>query len=142
MQAHHARFLMRPSWVVRLALLVAVFAALAPTVSHALARAAWLGGAQQGTFICSTNGPRGVAEQPGASSEQTSPAGGDLAHVVNHCPFCLHNTDRIAPPPGLIAHLFLTLGGSLGSAVWQAFLFEFTRYTAATPRGPPRNCSA
>lgn len=137
MQAHHARFLTRPLWVVRLALLVAVFAALAPTVSHALARAAWLGGAQQGTFVCSTTGPRWVAAQSGATSEQTSPAGGEVAHVFNHCPFCLHNTDRIAPPPGLIAHPNLTSGGFLGGTAWQAFLFEFTRYTAATPRGPP-----
>ncbi|MEN9437579.1 MAG: hypothetical protein RIR09_2234 [Pseudomonadota bacterium] len=137
MPQRRAHMLIHRPWVVRLALLVAVLVALAPTLSHALAQAGWMGGAQQGSFICSTNGPRWVAAQPGASSEQTSPTGGDVAHVFNHCPFCLHNADRIAPPPGLVAHPNLTSGGFMGCTVWQAFLFEFTRYTAATPRGPP-----
>ena len=125
-------------WAVGLALLVAVFAALAPTVSHAL----WQGHARQGFTVCSTQGERWVAGEStpyslSPSSTPSAPDGPDGAFALVHCAFCLHTADHIAPPPGSIAHLFLAREGQQGDAVSQAFFFLPEFFLPAAPRGPP-----
>lgn len=125
-------------WAMGLALCVAVFAALAPTVSHAL----WQGHARQGFAVCTAQGERWVTADPTPSSLPNSsapsaPHGPDLAFALVHCAFCLHTADHIAPPPGSIAHLFLAREGQQGDAVSQAFFFLPEFFLPAAPRGPP-----
>jgi hypothetical protein len=117
-----------------LAVFVAVFAALAPTVSHAIALAQ--GNTGGGIEICTSEGMRFVAAEPAPSSAD-SETGSKSALSLSHCPFCLHTTDRVAPPPHPVAYLFLDMGGEQEAMVWQAFFF-FTHFALSPPsRGPP-----
>jgi len=121
---HHQRPLYRP-WAVWLAVLLALFAALAPAVSHALA----LERGTQGIEICTGTGTQIIPAD--------SPTGPEPVLHVDHCPFCLHSADRFAPPPTPVAYLFLGLGGQQEVAVWQAFFYVSHFYPRAAPRGPP-----
>ncbi len=115
-------------WAVWLALCVAFVMALAPTVSHALV---WSEGVQPGSLdICTSAGP-------GFSNAADSPNGQESAGSLNHCPFCLQPTDRVAPPPHPVAYLFLDLGGQPEGPSWQAFFYAATDTYAPPPRGPP-----
>jgi Protein of unknown function (DUF2946) len=112
-------------WALYLALLLAILGAVAPTVSHALAHQR----GQVGIEICTTTGTKFVPAD--SSQEQESAA------VLNHCPFCLLQTDRIAPPLHQQPYLFLVQGGTQAPAVLQAFLFVSNIFPAPPPRGPP-----
>jgi hypothetical protein len=112
-----------------LAVLLALFAALAPTVSHALA----LDRATQGIEICTSTG--NVTSAPTIPAD--SPTGPESAKLMDHCPFCLLQADRVAPPPSPVAYLFLVQGGQQEVPAWQAFFFVPHFYSPATPRGPP-----
>jgi hypothetical protein len=112
-------------WAMYLALLLAVLGAVAPTVSHALAQQR----GQVGIEICTSTGSNFV--QADSSQEQESVA------VLDHCPFCLHQTDRIAPPLHHQPYLFLVQGGTQAPAVLQAFFFFTDIQWARFARGPP-----
>ncbi len=141
--------LLRRPLAVWLAVLIAVFGALAPTLSHALVwsqgqNAAW-------TEICTPTGKRWVKldaaqkETPqatGAAATQTqsqtdSPQSQESAFSLDHCPFCLLSTDRVAPPPRALVHLFAVSGGFKVPTVRQAFLFIPHFAIKPPPRGPP-----
>jgi len=117
--------------MVWLALLIALFGVLAPTVSHALA---WVGGdAPAMVEICTTNGPRWVALKVSAD---TPDAPASVFHP-EHCPFCLHATDRVAPPPHVSRPDFGGPGGPVAPTFGQAFLSVTHTAPAPPPRGPP-----
>jgi hypothetical protein len=80
-----------------LAVLVAVLGALAPVLTHALMPTAMAG--TQGVEICTTEGPRWVAEEDGASAarEASAPLPTSTSNPT-HCQFCLQTTDRSALP--------------------------------------------
>lgn len=123
--------LLRRSLAVWLAVFIAVMGAVAPTLSHALAfeRA----GASSAIEICTSAGPRWVA----AHLPTDSPGGQESLPTLDHCPFCLLNTDRAAPPPRVLVHLFAVQGEPEAPTVRQAFFFG-TRLAFAPPsRGPP-----
>jgi hypothetical protein len=83
--------LLRRPWALWLALLLAVFSALAPSLSLGLA--AGHGGVMALQDICISNGPDRPASP---ASPETPPAGG-----LNDCPLCLLAQDRLAGlPPG------------------------------------------
>ena len=83
--------LLRRPWALWLALLLAVFSALAPSLSLGLA--AGHGGVMALQDICISNGPDRPASP---ASPETPPAGG-----LNDCPVCLLAQDRLAGlPPG------------------------------------------
>jgi hypothetical protein len=113
---------------------VAMFAALAPTVSHAIALAQ--GNTGGGIEICTSEGMRFVAVEPAPSSAD-SETGSKSALSLSHCPFCLHNADRVAPPPTLLPYLFLIQGGQQEVTVWQAFFYPTNTTFKTAPRGPP-----
>src|SRR5664279_216931 len=106
----HFALLRRPI-AVWLALLIAVFGALAPTLSHALVRVR--GGTSAWTEVCTSTGSRWMmlgavpkaALPPDRSTTSTSPIstdsrdGPESVFSLDHCPFCLLSTDRAAPPP-------------------------------------------
>jgi hypothetical protein len=127
--------LSRRLWVGRLALLLALFGALAPTVSHALN---WARGQAPSLIeVCTSQGPRWMALGQPSERQSEPPNPSDAATVFEHCPFCLLAADRLAPPPAAPVHLFLT--GATYEQVAPAPLFFAVTHThpSPPPRGPP-----
>jgi hypothetical protein len=122
---HHHQPALHRLVVAWLAVLLALFAALAPTVSHALA----LDHATQGIEICTSAGAQIIPAD--------SPTGPESTKLMDHCPFCLLQADRVAPPPSPVAYLFLVQSGQQEGPVSQAFFFVPHPYSPAAPRGPP-----
>ena len=122
---HPLHRLLRRPFAVWLAVCIALFGALAPSVSHALAHAGLLGGIK----VCTSAGTQIIPVD--------SPTGPESALSLVHCPFCLHQADRIAPAPSLLPHLFSVQGGQQEVAVWQAFFFVTNFALTPPPRGPP-----
>jgi hypothetical protein len=130
--AHFPRFdTFRRAWMVWLALLIAAFGALAPTVSHAIALAR--GGDAPLVEICTSEGPRWVALNVPADSPDVPP----WAVHPEHCPFCLHASDRVAPPPSISLTDFGAPGGPVEPRTGQAFFSVTHHALAPPPRGPP-----
>ena len=123
--------LLRRQVAVWLAVLIAVFSALAPTVSHALVLAR--GGASPLVEICTTTGTQWVAATTGADA----PDGQESAMALDHCPFCLHTADRAAPPPHLSPIRFAARDTQ--REVTDEHGFFILGHFALTPplRGPP-----
>jgi hypothetical protein len=117
--------LRRRPWGLWLALLLAVFGALAPAVSQALAMTR--SGAPM-MAICTSSEPRQATDTPG--EQESAPA-------LVHCPFCLLLADHVAPTPPFAAH-FLALP-VLSEKPAARFVFVFFPRFALTPppRGPP-----
>lgn len=135
--------LARSPWVLWLAVCLALFGALAPTVSHALQWAR--GGAQAGLVeICTTSGPRwmALAASPAEAvpiDPVSSTASGEpvLPATLAHCPFCLLLAERMAPPTQLQV-MFLTAPGHAVVPESPPPSFLPAQITAAAhPRGPP-----
>jgi anti-sigma factor RsiW len=131
----HTEKLRRPS-AVWWTLLVAVLFALAPTLTHALDHLGGAGAAGvQRIEICTSQGPQTVA--PDTAHAVDSPIGQDSTSTPPHCAFCLHQADRIAPPPQLLPYLLTLQGGQQEIADWQAFFYFDKTPLWAPPRGPP-----
>jgi len=118
-------------WALWLAVLIAVFGALAPTLSHALVLA-------RGTVlplqeVCTSAGPGWVA----LHIPTQAPDGQESTPSLEHCPFCLLSSDRAAPAPDALLHLFAVSGAfdlpALRQAVFPVIPFALT----PPPRGPP-----
>ena len=124
---------LRRPWAVWWSVLVAVLFALAPTLTHALAFVS-VDGAER-IEICTTQGPKTVA--PDRAHAVDSPTGQDSTPTQNHCPFCLHQADRYAPPPHLLPYLPTVQGGQQEMPDWQAFFYFDKTPLWAPPRGPP-----
>jgi hypothetical protein len=128
------RTLLHRPWVVWLAVLIAVLGALAPAVSHALVLAR--GTAPVGAEICTSQGSRWVAADTFSPAEDSAPARESTA-TLDHCPFCLHSTDRVALINDPLTYPFLVQDGEREPPVWQAFFYCETHLLAPPPRGPP-----
>ncbi|MBV5299867.1 MAG: DUF2946 family protein [Rhodoferax sp.] len=131
-------------WALWLALLLAVFAALAPAVSHALN---WARGGQPGMVqVCTSAGPRwmvlgqvqdntNLADTPANSPAATDgPAHGQ---IFDHCPFCLLQADRSAPPPQQWSATFAVPGRAVAPAKSQTSFFPTFTAPAPPSRAPP-----
>lgn len=117
--------------MVWLALLIAWLGALAPTLSHALA---WAGGSAPPLVeICTSNGPRWVALKV---STDAPDAPVSLVHP-EHCPFCLHSTDRVAPPPHVPGADFGAPGDPVAPTPGSASVGGSPLAPVPPPRGPP-----
>lgn len=112
-------------WAAWLAVLLALFAALAPTVSHAIAAERGV----QTLEICTSTGAKVIPAD--------FPNGQESAAHLEHCPFCLLSTDRIAPAPTPVTYLFLVHSGSQEVAAGQPFFYSPRPYSKTAPRGPP-----
>lgn len=127
--------LSRRRWVGQLAWLLAVFGALAPTVSYALNWARGDGSAL--IEVCTSAGPRWMALGQVSDLQSEVPNQPDPATVFEHCPYCLLAADRIAPPaaelvPTLRATATYELVGTAPT------LLVVTQANPAPPaRGPP-----
>lgn len=116
-----------------LALLLAVFGALAPAVSQALVM---MRSEAPMMAICTSSEPSQTAT-PAIFSSSDAPDGQPSAPALAHCPFCLLLADQVAPAPPFAAHF---LAVPLLSEKWAArFVFVFFPRFALTPppRGPP-----
>ena len=125
---------LRRPWAVWLAVLIAVLGAIAPTVSHALMLAA--GHIPQGVEICTSQGPRWVAADTMPSPDGPAPTQRPTINV-DHCPFCLQTTDRVALINEPLPYPFLVQDRQRKSTVWQVFFYAATYTFAPPPRGPP-----
>ena len=119
-----------------LAVLIAVFSALAPTLSHALV---WSqGDTRPMVEVCTSSGMRWVAIKLPADSPDEKKS----APALNHCPFCLLFGDRVVPPPNRLVDLFVA-SGDLGEPTLQQAFFFFTHFALTPPlRGPPASLLA
>jgi hypothetical protein len=146
---HWMADLRRPRFV-WLAVLLALFSALAPTLSHALAAT----GARQAFSIevCTGDGLRrvvaghdadaSIAAGLAGSAQAISTAGDDGSPASTtsllHCPFCLLGANTMALPPAPSTFRFVPTNLPVGSprpncAAPRATLFVLV----AAPRGPP-----
>jgi hypothetical protein len=117
--------LLRRHFAVWLAVLIAVFGALAPTVSHALAQ----GSSGLSFEICTSTGTQTIPAD--------SPVAPESAKSLDHCPFCLHTADRTAPPPHLSPIRFAARSTQREVAGEHGF-FIFEHFALTPPlRGPP-----
>lgn len=122
---------LRQPMAVWLALLIAVFAALAPTLS--LATSGKRASTQAMGEICSNSGQHDAAIGS-ASGTSTDPTTGTF---VRHCPLCLHAADRVLPPPQAFLQGFGIMGEPVAPTIGQAFLFIALPARVPPPRGPP-----
>ena len=131
MSTPRRRTLLHRPWAVWLAVLIAVFGALAPTVSHALVLAR--GGASPMVEICTTTGTQWVL----ANTPVDSPDGERSLKSLDHCPFCLLSADRVAPPPHLSPIRFAARDTQREVAGEHGF-FVLGHFSLTPPlRGPP-----
>lgn len=115
------------TWIAALAILLA---ALAPSLSHALASA----GRPSWVEICTTQGSRWVP-----SGENDSERAPPSAHVLEHCPYCsLHAPTLDLPPVAHLMHLPLRLSHQVPLAFLAAPRTLHT-WVSAQPRAPPRS---
>jgi hypothetical protein len=131
-----------------LAVLLLVFGALAPTLSHALV---WSqGGSSPWIEVCTPAGmrwvllapPQNAASQIGVATADSrmstdSRDGPQSLPSLAHCPFCLLFTDRVAPAPNALLHLFVVFGEPGVPTLRQAFFFLTPYALTPPPRGPP-----
>ncbi|HEY8905983.1 MAG TPA: DUF2946 family protein [Rhodoferax sp.] len=140
----------RHRWVLWLALWLAVFGAMAPTVSRTLNWARGDTGNQ--VEICTSTGPRWMALNPvgsataapdatlvdgqDASRSESDPAPTPFP-VLDHCPFCTLLADRVAPPLSM-AFILRVLPGKAVIPTVPLALFHPSFQTRTPPsRAPP-----
>mgnify|MGYP000243998531 CR=1 FL=1 len=116
------------------AVLVAVLFAIAPTLSRALNFANPHSG--HNFEICSAQ-KLTTAAPDAVPSATGSPTGQESATTLQHCPFCLHSADRLAPPPSLWPYPLVVAGGPQEMPAWQAVFFRKIHTLWLEPRGPP-----
>jgi hypothetical protein len=117
-------------WIAFCAILLA---ALAPSISHAVAAAK---GIPNGwTEICTVDGAKLVKLDGTSSSE--APAPDKKATHFEHCPFCLHHAVSLGLPP----NADFVMPSIEGSPVLPALFYQASRplfaWAAAQPRAPP-----
>jgi len=111
--------------VVWWAVLVALLGALAVPLAHAGVRVDGAAGME----VCTSTGPQTIAVD--------SESGQEFIPYLAHCPFCLHSTDHLAPPPDRQAHRFQVVGEPSAPAVRQVLFFPLHFAAVPPPRGPP-----
>lgn len=122
---------LRRPLAVWLALLLAVVGALLPTLS--LATMGGRGVSPAMIEVCSSSGSHWRALDASPDS-QNGPASTALSE---HCAFCLHQADRVLPPPRVFFQGFGTVGEPVAPAIGQAFLCITLPVRVPPPRGPP-----
>jgi hypothetical protein len=145
----------RHPWVLWLALWLAVFGAMAPTVSRTLN---WAHG-DTGKLIeiCTSAGPRWMALNPVGSmtvaSDATLVDGQDASRsepgpaptsfpALDHCPFCTLLTDRAAPPLAMAFFLMDLPGKPVTPTVSQVLFYPLFQTRTPPSRAPPTSLNS
>lgn len=115
------------TWAVWLVVLIAVFAALAPTLSHGLALARSSAGMEADLCVSA-----GVSHP-----SPDAPEGPQSAVPLVHCPLCLLTSDRMVPPPLPWGMALRVPGAQPVPVAWPGFFSSTHFELAAAPRGPP-----
>ena len=116
-----------------LALVLAWFVALAPTLSHALTAA-------RGQIpvplleLCTRSGMRLVEATGQSQASHGAPA---AAQALADCPFCLLGADRVVPAPRALHLAWLPALAQPPLRTQQAHFFLRPWVLAPPPRGPP-----
>ena len=138
MKSLHARCL--AAWI---AIFAMALAALAPTVSRALARGA--ASPVSWTEVCTASGKQWInldtAAITGATGSTVAgePDGSQPAHKpLDHCPFCLLSAERLGPAPDAAARFFVP-GDPVAPVIGVLPAFRSLAPLAAHARGPPLN---
>jgi hypothetical protein len=113
-------------------LLVAVLFAMAPTLGRVLAFAGVTGA--QRMEICSTQGPQALVADSGKAAP--GPAQ-EPAAAQSHCPFCLHQADRLLALPARVPEFLAVHSEQQEVPVRLAFFYARQTSLWAPPRGPP-----
>jgi hypothetical protein len=122
-----------PVWLACLAIL---FNALAPSLSYALTKADSRSGLQE---ICSATGSKFVtADQGKFVSKSTKTPADNVAHHLQHCPYCSsHAASFILPATDIMQ--FAIAGGQ---AVYPSLFYHspspLFSWSRANPRAPPQ----
>ena len=120
-----------------LALLLAVFGALAPVVSQALALTRSSAPMMMMAICTSSESEPRQAANPAIFSSAEAPDGQPSAPALAHCPFCLLLADHVAPTQPFAAH-FLVVPLLPEKPAAQPFFISFARFALTPPpRGPP-----
>jgi hypothetical protein len=117
-----------------LAVLALAFSALAPAISHALARAS---GSEHWVEVCTAQGSRWVQLEEAGPGAPGSDTGEPLAGHHDHCPCCPNGSQGMAPPPATAP---LPLRLTLSEGPPQRFLTAPRTahvWRAALARAPP-----
>lgn len=115
-----------------LAFLAILFAALAPSVSRAMAPAGSGGWAE----ICTMQGAKLVKVNDGDGDGGGQPSGKSTQHL-EHCPFCFtqHDAVDLPPTPAPMLH------PAAGSTIYPPLFYQAPRrlfiWSAAQSRAPP-----
>jgi hypothetical protein len=117
-----------------LAVLVAVFFAIAPTLLHSLP----ISDAHAGNYLDICSAQKLTTATPDSDASATdSVTRPESASLLQHCPFCLHAQERIAPPPSLLTYALLTAVGPQAVTDWRVPFFKKIFALWLEPRGPP-----
>lgn len=120
------------AWI---ALLAITLAALAPTVSRALAPAP--AAAPGWVEVCSASGMQWVSLQTGATTTQRPDGSGAPAGPsLDACPYCVLAAERLAPPPHPVAGI-CALGRAAEPAPAPASAMPLAARAPVRVRGPP-----
>lgn len=116
------------AWIACFAILLA---ALAPSISHALAIAG--DGSGNWVEICTVSGSKLVS----ANHDHQSPAPADKFGHLKHCPFCLSHAVSV----GLLPPADFTLPVVAGTHILPSLFYQAPRplfaWAVAQPRAPP-----
>ena len=115
-----------------LALLAMLLAALAPTLTHALAAAndqhlRW-------TAVCTADGARLVPVPTDADGVPQAPK----PHQAGHCPFCSPHAPDAAPPPAPVSVVPVAFESDPVPVLLLLAPRPHFAWAAAQPRAPPR----
>lgn len=116
---------------------VIALAALAPTVSRALAASG--GGAASWQEVCTASGMRWVSPSTGEVAGDGDPAAPSVPAPLSldHCPFCLTGADRAGLPTPSAVTVSFAPGRPVMPAAGHARPRHIFPVDAARPRGPP-----
>ncbi len=121
----HTRVL--TSW---LAILAILMAAIAPSISHAMA----LKKAAPWVEICSSDGARWVQAHAGSNGDVPSPLD---AHKFEHCPYCSFHAGGVALPAAPATGVPALLSGHDLPIAFRAAPVTLHAWVSAQPRAPP-----
>lgn len=125
----------RKPWLAWMILWAFMLAALAPTVSRALAATATTSNPVGWVEICSPDGVQWVDPVTGEADTRQEPRGDGTE--LDRCPLCVLMGERLAAPPAPIAIASATLSATVAPLALQAPSPQPRYLLAAHPRGPP-----